>query len=119
MTVTEDRTDALLDGDQAPVSDGSVLEIVQLLEEAIAEQREYAAMFRELATPTGVLKYFRHLSTADQQIVLSESGVTDQHGLEIARARSEVIQQVCAQLLSKTEPDLVRELLGPFWREPS
>lgn len=121
MTVTEDRTDALLETDhQEPVpEDGSVLDILQLLEEAASDMRAYADLVKSLRTPVGVVTYLRRLSTVEQQIVLTESGAADQHALEVAHARSEVLQQVCAQVLSRDIPlEMARELLGPMWREP-
>jgi hypothetical protein len=119
MTVTDDRTEALLNGDHQDAPEpGSVNDLLELLEECVAEQRQYAAMFRALDTPAGVLKWFRRLSIAEQQVVLTESGAAERQALEVAQARSEVLQQVRAQVLSTgVTAEVARDLLGSFWRD--
>jgi hypothetical protein len=64
-----------------------------------------------------LVRYNAHLRE-DTEFYERVKAATERHALEVAQARSEVLQQVRAQVLSTgVTTDTARDLLGSFWRD--
>lgn len=103
--VDEDRTSELLIGHDQEEPDTWISDA---FEDYLKVTREHHDL---------LVRYNAHLRE-DAEFFERAKAAAERHALEVAHARSEVLQQVRAQVLSMgVAPADARELLGSLWRD--